>query len=84
MLLGNKTDSIDNRKISFNEGKEFADKHNYAFMEVSCCNKDIIRKAVEIAIGLAFAKDKHKENSQKKPKIFKIKKEELKLKKSCY
>jgi len=53
-------------------------------MEVSCCNKDIIRKAIEISIGLAFAIDKHKENSQKTPKIFKIKKEELKLKKSCY
>lgn len=36
LLLGNKTDLEDKRKISYEEGKELALKYNFFFKEVSC------------------------------------------------
>ena len=37
MLLGNKKDLEDKRKISFEEGSKLASKYNFLFEEVSCC-----------------------------------------------
>ena len=36
LLLGNKNDLGDKRKISYEEGKELALKYNFFFKEVSC------------------------------------------------
>lgn len=42
VLIGNKTDLEDKRKVSFDEGKEFADKHKISFFETSAKTGDKI------------------------------------------
>lgn len=35
ILIGNKADLIDKRQVSYDEGKEFAEKHGFSFFETS-------------------------------------------------
>jgi len=35
VLIGNKADLIDKRQVSYDEGKEFAEKHGFSFFETS-------------------------------------------------
>ena len=57
LLLGNKSDLNDNRKVSFEEAEKFAKSNNYIFSEVSCAKNENIREAMEVAINLGL-KDK--------------------------
>ena len=65
LLLGNKAESNNERQISFDEGEKYAAEREYSFMEVSCYETKSIRKAMEIAIGLALTDDKIKKDISK-------------------
>ena len=66
-LIGNKSDLKDERVISFEEGKELAEKYNIKFMEVSAKNNENIQ---ELFQGMAediydkfFSEEKLNENN---------------------
>ena len=48
VLIGNKTDLEDERVISYNQGKEFADKYGLKFVETSVKKNINVREAFEI------------------------------------
>ena len=54
ILLGNKSDFEEQRKVSFEEGKTLAKLNNYIFMEVSCLKNENIKIAMEIAISVGL------------------------------
>ena len=54
ILLGNKSDLQDERKVTFEEGKEFAELNGFEFMEVSVAQNKNIKESVEIAIAMAI------------------------------
>ena len=86
LLLGNKAESNNERQISFDEGEKYADEREYSFMEVSCNEAKSIRKAMEIAIGLALTDDKIKKDISKNVRIKKdeyISLESKKKKNNC-
>ena len=45
ILVGNKTDKENKRKVSQNDGLELAEKENYLFIETSCLNNSNISEA---------------------------------------
>ena len=47
ILVGNKTDKENKRKVSQNDGLELAEKENYLFIETSCLNNSNISEAFE-------------------------------------
>ena len=86
LLLGNKAESNNERQISFDEGEKYAAEREYSFMEVSCYETKSIRKAMEIAIGLALTDDKIKKDISKNVRIKKdeyISLESKKKKNNC-
>ena len=50
VLVGNKSDLEEERNVPTEEAKEFADKHNFPFIEVSALNKDNIEDLFEIMV----------------------------------
>ena len=62
MLVGNKADLEDERKISKEEGLKFAEENNYLFRETSCLNLDSIIEAFETLIIETFNIIKNKDD----------------------
>ena len=87
-LAGNKNDLEDKREISYEEGKKFAEEHNYIFQEISAKTSDGFS---ELFNKKLFDKIKTKFNpAGKKPKTeikndeqIKIEKQKGKKKKKC-
>ena len=52
VLIGNKSDIIDNREVTYEEGANFAKEHNMLFFEVSAKNGDNIEKAFKESLEL--------------------------------
>ena len=64
LLLGNKSDLGDKRKISYEEGNELALKYNFIFKEVSCLeNRDVFLTFQKI-IETTFYEKKKRWNDQ--------------------
>ena len=66
ILLGNKTDLENERKISPEEGANFALKNNYIFMETSCLKNTNVADAFETLIEIT----NREEIKKKEEKIF--------------
>ena len=75
ILLGNKKDLEDKRKISYEEAKNFADLNNYKFMEISCLeNQNIFDLFEELIISYVKINENTNINKVKK-KVAEIKNE---------
>ena len=55
IVLGNKTDLEENRKVSREEGADFAQEKGYMFMETSCKNTRTVADSFETLIELTYA-----------------------------
>ena len=62
MLVGNKADLEDRRKIPKEEGLEFAKENNYLFRETTCLNMDSVVDAFETLIIETFNNIKNKDD----------------------
>ena len=62
MLVGNKTDLKEERKIPKEEGLKFANENNYLFRETSCLNLNSVIEAFETLIIETFNSIKNKED----------------------
>ena len=62
MLIGNKADLEDERKVSKEEGLKFAEENNYLFRETSCLNLDSVVEAFETLIIETFKSIKNKDD----------------------
>ena len=51
MLVGNKTDLVENREVSLAEGEEFAQKNELAFMETSALDGNNVATAFDTTIN---------------------------------
>ena len=71
ILLGNKTDLEENRKVSSEEGANFAIQKRYTFLETSCLKNKNVADSFETLIELTYEKvlEKGKENISEKPPI---------------
>ncbi|KRX02412.1 P-loop containing nucleoside triphosphate hydrolase [Pseudocohnilembus persalinus] len=58
MLIGNKTDLTQKRVVTFEEGKEYADKNNIYFMEASAKTAYNIDQSLGIKIGSQLTENK--------------------------
>jgi len=54
LLIGNKADEEYIRKVSYEEGKNYAESNEYAFLEVSCAKNENVVEAMEIAINMGL------------------------------
>ena len=54
ILLGNKTDLEENRKVSSEEGANFAVEKGYTFMETSCLENRNVADSFETLIELTY------------------------------
>ena len=68
VLIGNKIDLENDRKVTFEEGKKFAEKNNFIFQEVSAKNGENFEKLFEIQIFEAVY-NKFKSEFDKRQKI---------------
>ena len=50
VLVGNKSDLEEQRDVQYDEGKAFADKHGFEFLEASAFNKENIDEMFEIMV----------------------------------
>ena len=62
MLVGNKADLEDMRKIPKEEGLKFAKENNYLFRETTCLNMDSVVDAFETLIIETFNNIKNKDD----------------------
>ena len=69
VLLGNKKDMEDKRKISFEEGNELAKKYNFIFKEASCFEKINVFIAFQTIIENTFFKKRKEFNYQDEDSI---------------
>jgi Ras-related protein Rab-6A len=69
-LIGNKIDLENERKVSFEEGKTFADKNNFIFQEVSAKNGQNFEKFFEVQLYEAIY-TKFKNDFDKREKMIK-------------
>lgn len=90
ILLGNKTDLENDRKVKPEDGANFALKNNYIFMETSCLKNTNVADAFEALIELTnrelMKKDKNKndEDKDQSRKITLSKKDVKEKRKICY
>lgn len=54
MLVGNKCDLVDRRKVHVDEGKAFAEQHGLSFVEASALNGDAVEDAFDHLLGKIF------------------------------
>ena len=89
VLLGNKTDLEEERKIDSEEGANFAEENNYIFMETSCKDNYNVADAFTSLVEMTNAEYKKKgiditARKKVRTKKNKIVKSELKKKSCCY
>lgn len=65
MLVGNKKDLENDRKVSVDEGKKFAKEHELAFLESSAKNGDLVIACFETVIRQIFKQQLEKDESKK-------------------
>ena len=65
ILLGNKSDLEEKRKVSPEEGAGFALENNYIFMETSCARNDNVANAFEALIELTNIEAKRNQDKEK-------------------
>ena len=58
MIVGNKTDIDDMRKISVTQGKELASRHDYIYNETSCIDNSNLADIFRIIIEISYRKIK--------------------------
>ena len=75
ILLGNKTDLEDQRKVSSEEGAGFSLENDYIFMETSCLQNKNVASAFETLIELT---NREEQKKQVKKKNFQLKEEKSK------
>ena len=68
VLIGNKSDLEKERNITKEEGKEFADKHKFPFMETSCKNGNNIDESVNILVSKIIEKKKLEKGNENQEK----------------
>jgi len=56
-ILGNKY--LEERKVTLEEGKNLAEKHDFIFTEISTSENKNIREVVEISVGIALQNKKN-------------------------
>ncbi|KAI6658443.1 Small GTP binding protein rab1a [Oopsacas minuta] len=61
ILVANKCDLIEERKISYETGKEFADAHNLLYFEVSCKSHEQVEYAIVSLASLIVENEKRNE-----------------------
>lgn len=83
ILLGNKKDRENEREISYEEGKNFADSNKYYFMEISCKENKNIDKAFNTIIEATYNEIIKKEIIDSDDKIILRTKKLQKDKKKC-
>lgn len=67
VLVGNRSDLIDRRKISIEEAQEFAEKNNYHYIEVSCKTNTNVEEIFKmIGENILQNQDKKKEENEEK------------------
>ena len=71
ILLGNKTDFEENRKVTSEEGANFAVDKGYTFMETSCLENRNVADSFETLIELTYEKvlERRKENISENPPL---------------
>ena len=86
ILLGNKTDLEDKRKIPAEEGAKFCLENDYIFMETSCLKNTNVADAFETLIEITNREMiKNRNNNNNKKTILKINQiEDNNEKSSCY
>ena len=62
ILLGNKTDREEYRKVKTEEGAELAHSYNYIFMETSCLKNENVYEAFETLIELWYSEYQKKQS----------------------
>lgn len=69
ILLGNKSDCEQNRKVLPEEGAGFALENNYIFMETSCVRNDNVANAFEALIELTNIEQKKRKKDKNNDSI---------------
>ena len=82
LIIGNKKDKEDERNITFEEGKKFADEHKMNFFETSAFNGENVDKAFISFLYEIFENIKHK-TSLKKVDSFSIESNKKRKEKCC-
>ena len=74
LLIGNKCDLEDKRKVSFQEGKDFAESNGMKFMETSAKTASKVQEAFELLtneiIKASISKEKGLEKKENNIKLF--------------
>ena len=72
ILLGNKTDLEENRKVSSEEGANLAIEKGYTFLETSCLENRNVADSFETLIELSFEKalERRNANISEKPPLY--------------
>ena len=83
ILVGNKTDLKDERKISSKKGAILAEKYNFIFKETSCKNNSNVIDAFEAIITMTHTEKMKKGEYQNETKNFRITNQTRKKNKKC-
>ena len=84
ILLGNKMDLEDKRKIDSKLGADLALKNKYIFMETSCLKNKNVADAFEALIEITNREAKNSQINKTKTRIVITKKNHKKRLKNCY
>ena len=68
-LIGNKTDLEDKRKVTYQEGKDFAESNGMKFMETSAKTASKVQEAFELLTNEIIKANINKEKGLEKKKI---------------
>ena len=78
ILIGNKKDLEDERKVSFKEANDFAVVNNYIHMETSCLRNENVFETFKKAIEITLMEKKKETEKEKKNEIINENKKENK------
>jgi len=67
ILVGNKVDLYEHRKVPFDAAKTFADSCGMAFIETSAKNQYNVNKAFETAADIAYRRRTNEGSEEKQP-----------------
>jgi small GTP-binding protein len=84
VLLGNKSDMENERKVPAIDASEFAAENNYIYLETSCLKNKNVANAFETLIEIANREEKRKGEDDCRQSITITKNDIKKKKKKCY